>query len=79
MTRTVCSHGDRVAAPCGDDRWCMEESGHEGPHTGQAVRCACGLSYQAARERFIETGEPAALERMLLKVTLQVMRTGERA
>jgi hypothetical protein len=48
----------------------MEESGHEGPHTGQAVRCACGLSYEAARERFIETGEVAALERMLLKVTL---------
>ena len=29
----------------------------------------CGLSYDAARDRFIETGDLAALERMLLKVT----------
>lgn len=66
---TVCSHGDRNPAPCGDDRWCLEEGGHAGPHTGQEVRCMCGLSYEAARDRFIETGELAALERMLPKVT----------
>ena len=66
----ICSHGDRRPAPCGDDRWCLEEAGHETPHTGQEARCTCGLSYEAARERFIGTGDLAALERMLLRVAL---------
>jgi len=64
----ICSHGDPMA-PCGDDRWCQEDAGHDGPHTGQEVRCMCGLSYEAAREKFIQTGNLAALARMLQKVT----------
>jgi hypothetical protein len=47
----------------------MKEAGHEGPHTGQAARCCCGLSFEAARERFMQTGDHDALERMLQKVT----------
>ena len=66
----ICSHGDRRPAPCGDGRWCQEEAGHEGPHTGQEIRCMCGLSYEAARERYLQTGEQAALDRMLAKATL---------
>ena len=41
--RHVCGHGDRFPAPCGDVRWCMEDAGHSTPHTGQTVRCTCGM------------------------------------
>jgi hypothetical protein len=41
--RRVCGHGDRFPAPCGDVRWCMEDAGHSTPHTGQTVRCTCGM------------------------------------
>jgi hypothetical protein len=80
--KTFCSHGDPIA-PCGWDDWCDEEGGHAGPHTGQLVRCACGTAasaslqpgyvkpgpYEAARERFVRTGDLADLSAMLEHVT----------
>lgn len=67
--QTVCSHADRQPAPCGWDQWCQEAAGHDGPHTGQATRCGCGLTYEQARERYISSGDNGAFQQMLRKVS----------
>ena len=79
MSNGVCSHADRAPAPCGDDTWCMKDAGHEDPHTGQEVRCACGTPrsasrqpgykppgpYEVARAAYVKTGDQSDFERML--------------
>jgi hypothetical protein len=63
----------------------MEDGGHDGPHTGQEVRCKCGSPesesrkrgyrapgpYEVARTAYLRTGEPADLEAMVALVTLE--------
>ena len=68
--RTVCSHGDRQPAPCGDRQARALRKAVTPTAYGAGGALHVRPVDDAARDRYSETGViRPALERMLLKVT----------